>query len=128
MPVLSITTAETAEGVLKNLNTGMYYLYILSNITLCFVSNFQKKNNIIIFFYFFHSCLVLHPVLTPSMEKNGVILLGVTTEICVSIATPELSSNFIQRFTNPLNVMTCRRIVIVLEDHFVLLLTEILKW
>jgi hypothetical protein len=63
-----------------------------------------------------------------SMVKSGEILQDVKMVMLVSIATQELSNSFIQKFTNQPSVMICRPTVIVQEDPFVHLLTEILKW
>ena len=60
--------------------------------------------------------------------KNGAILLDVTTETCVNIATLEPNSNFILKSTNLQNATTCKPIAIAQEDRFAPLLMEILKW
>ena len=56
-------------------------------------------------------------------ETNGVTHLIVTRVTNVHTVIRELNNNFIQKFINQLNVMTSNRLVIVLEELFVRLLT-----
>ena len=62
-----------------------------------------------------------------SMAKNGAIRLVVIMETIASTATRGQNNSFTPRSTNLQNVMICRPIVIVPEDPFAHLLTEILK-
>lgn len=56
-------------------------------------------------------------------ETNGVTHLIVTRVTNVHTVIRGLNNNFIQKFINQLNVMTSNRLVIVLEELFVRLLT-----
>lgn len=57
------------------------------------------------------------------MEKNGASLVIVKQETGVATVIHALSNSSTPRYTNPPNVMTYSKRVIVLEDYFALLHT-----